>query len=86
MDHDLPQHILPAHVSGLISLVHAFTVPTQRYVDMAFKKLDEDGDGFISLDELLEYMPSVASSTGTAIPHAERIAEVGNEEGFWLTK
>ena len=48
-------------------------------MDLAFQKLDEDGDGYISLDELMEHLPAIAATTGTQIPQAERMAEVGKE-------
>ncbi len=55
----------------------------QTYLDTAFNKLDEDGDGFISLDELLARLPPPPPRPGpdgrpvppTAALEAERRAE-----------
>ena len=44
-----------------------------RWVDIAFGKLDSNGDGFIDLDELLVRLPVL---TGTDNPEAERVLAV----------
>lgn len=44
------------------------------YLDHAFKKMDHDGDGYISLDELLEQLPQTSPS-GSKVPVEERTAE-----------
>eukprot|EP00197_Chlamydomonas_leiostraca_P016234 CAMPEP_0202862620 /NCGR_PEP_ID=MMETSP1391-20130828/3593_1 /ASSEMBLY_ACC=CAM_ASM_000867 /TAXON_ID=1034604 /ORGANISM="Chlamydomonas leiostraca, Strain SAG 11-49" /LENGTH=572 /DNA_ID=CAMNT_0049542175 /DNA_START=227 /DNA_END=1946 /DNA_ORIENTATION=- len=46
----------------------------QTYLDHAFKKMDHDGDGFISLDELLALLPPATTSAGP-LAEAERRAE-----------
>jgi len=46
----------------------------QAYVDYVFKKLDLDGDGFVSLDELVEHLPAASTVTGAAITDDERKA------------
>jgi Ca2+-binding EF-hand superfamily protein len=37
---------------------HTHTHTLQKYIDHAFGKIDTDGDGFISLEELLELIPT----------------------------
>lgn len=44
-----------------------------RWVDIAFAKLDSNGDGFIDLDELIVRLPIL---TGTDNPEAERVLAV----------
>ena len=44
-----------------------------RWVDIAFAKLDGNGDGFIDLEELISRLPIL---TGTDNPEAERVLAV----------
>ena len=44
-----------------------------RWVDVAFGKLDSNGDGYIDLDELINRLPML---TGTDNPEAERVLAV----------
>ena len=48
-----------------------------RWVDVAFSKLDSNGDGYIDLDELIVRLPML---TGTDNPEAERVLAVSR----WL--
>lgn len=50
------------------------------WVDVAFNKLDSNGDGYIDLDELISLLP--ADGDTDASLHSERLLEVGFDSNF----
>ena len=46
-----------------------------RWVDLAFGKLDSNGDGFIDLEELISRLPAI---TGSDNPESERMLAVSS--------